>query len=113
MEFYKPRKLTFKAWNKDARLLMRLDSISCVKGELLKKDHILLQFTGLLDKQLDELYEMDVVLLDSVKYVIRWSDDNSGWSYVILADNGTPNSLTPEVARKMVRLCNYFESAGL
>lgn len=113
MDFYMPRKLAFKAWNKDARLLMRLDSIECAKGELFKHDHILLQFTGLVDSQRDELYEMDVVLIDSVKYVIRWSDERCGWTYLALADNGSPHLLTIEAARKMIRLCNYFESAGL
>jgi len=52
---YKPRKMMFKAWNKETRLLMRLNSIDCVKGELVKKDHILLQFTGLYDKQKEEI----------------------------------------------------------
>lgn len=112
MEFYKPRKLAFKAWNKEAKLLMRLDSISCVKGELIKKDHILLQSTGLVDHQLDELFDMDVVLLDSAKYVIRWSEENACWSFSMPTGNDTAKSLTQEVARKMVRLCSYFESAG-
>jgi hypothetical protein len=80
MELYKPRKLTFKAWNKESRLLMRLDSISCAKGELFKKDHILLQFTGLVDNQVEEIYEMDIVLVDTRKFIVRWSDVHCGWS---------------------------------
>jgi hypothetical protein len=101
-----------KAWNKETRLLMRLDSISCVKGELVKKGHILLQYTGLLDKQFDELYEMDVVLSQSSKFVVRWSPEKSAWSFVPFNKTEPVEVLTPDIARSMIRLCSYFESSA-
>ena len=54
MEF-KKRKIKFEAWDQVHKLLMCLTSIDCDKGELIKKDHILIQFTGLHDKEGDEI----------------------------------------------------------
>jgi hypothetical protein len=112
MEFYIPRKLMFKAWNMESKLLMRLDNIGCTRGELLKKDHIILQFTGMTDKQHEEIYEMDLVLIGSVKYVILWSSERNGWSYMRADKSSNQVDLTTEAARSMMRLCSYFESSG-
>ena len=60
----------FKAWNKETRLLMRLNSIDCNRGELVKKDHVLLQFTGLYDIQKEEIYEMDIFLIVMEIFVV-------------------------------------------
>ena len=69
MEF-KKRKIKFKAWDVESRLLMRLNSIDCNKGELFKKDHILLQFTGLLDREGEEVYELDVLRQCTEKWLV-------------------------------------------
>ena len=111
MEFYVPRKLMFKAWNKESRLMMRLDNISCVRGELTKSGHIILQFTGLSDKAGEDLYEMDVVLMGPARFVIRWSEVENGWTYQDVEGAGPPAKLTREATKGMVRLCSYFESS--
>jgi hypothetical protein len=110
MDFYSPRKLIFKAWNKETRLLVRLETIPCSRGELIKKDHIFLQFTGLYDKQEEELYEMDIVLLDSGKYLVRWSHERSGWILSKLPEATQQEALTLGNTTRCVRFCNYFES---
>jgi hypothetical protein len=110
MEFYTPRKLMFKAWNKETRLLMRLNNIDCKKGELFKKDHILLQFTGLYDKQNDEIYEMDVMLMGGEKYLVIWNDERNGWNLVTLTDRAATAPFLKENSEKMTRLWSYFES---
>jgi hypothetical protein len=112
MEFYIPRKLMFKAWNKESKLLMRLDNISCVKGELVKENHIILQYTGLADKQMEDLYEMDLVLLRSEKFVIQWSPEKNAWTYQVATRSAPAEMLTREIAQSMMRLCSYFESSG-
>lgn len=111
MEIYSPRKLMFKAWNKEARLLVRLDSIPCVKGELVKKDHILLQYTGLRDKHHEDIYEMDVVLMGASRFIVKWSSSGNGWCRQAIDQENDVSMLNEEAAGAMVRLCSYFESS--
>ena len=107
---FTPRKLLFKAWNKETRLLMRLNSIDCIRGELFRKDHVLLQFTGLHDMQHEEIYEMDMVLIGKNKFIVCWDTTLNGWGISAVPDTGARKSFVEEVSRKAVRLCNYFES---
>ena len=100
----------FKAWNKETKLLMRLNSIDCKRGELVKKDHILLQFTGLYDKQQEEIYEMDVLLIGSDKFLVTWDTPRNGWTLVTLKDRSNGRPFINEVSDTATRLWNYFES---
>lgn len=109
MEFV-PRKLLFKAWNRETGLLMRLNSIDCVKGELFKKDHILLQFTGLYDKQNEEIYEMDMVLIGGQKYIVHWNAVQNGWGLSVFPGTGVWQPFQKHNSDSCVRICNYFES---
>lgn len=108
MEF-KKRKIKFKAWDTEHRLVMRLNSIDCNKGELEKKDHVLLQFTGLYDKEGDEIYEMDVLLIALEKQVVFWNDSKNGWYYSPLSNTDTQVPLLYGEAARMKRFCSYFE----
>lgn len=110
MKEFKPRSFKFKAWNKDARLLMKLSSIECVKGELFKKDHVLLQFTGLHDKLGEEIYEMDIILKQDEKFLVRWHEEQNGWYIMKYPGQNSAQPLQQEMAREMKRLCSYFES---
>lgn len=107
---FTPRKLLFKAWNQETKLLMRLNSIDCVKGELFRRDHILLQFTGLHDKQNEEIYEMDLVLIGNHKFVVFWDTVQNGWGLTSFPDTGVKKPFVREVSQGAIRLCNYFES---
>ncbi|MCB0491953.1 MAG: hypothetical protein KDC93_06000 [Cyclobacteriaceae bacterium] len=109
MNHFVSRKIKFKAWNSEAKLLMRLNSIDCNKGELFRKDHILLQFTGLLDKEQEEIYEMDILLIYSEKYLVFWNAQQNGW-YFSKLDNPTESSpFLGANAGGMKRLGSYFE----
>src|SRR5688572_2641452 len=110
MEFYTSRKIVFKAWNKETRLLMRLNSIDCKKGELFKKDHVLLQFTGLHDMQNEEIFEMDIMLIKGEKFLVQWDVGRNGWSLAKLNDTKSTEPFLKETSGKGARLWSYFES---
>lgn len=107
---FTPRRFKFKAWNNESKLLMKLSSIDCKKGELFKKDHILLQFTGHQDKQEEEIYEMDIVLMSSEKFVVTWDAESNGWFLRDLKKYVKVQRFEKEIAVKTTRLCSYFES---
>lgn len=107
---YTPRKLLFKAWNRETKLLMRLNSIDCVKGELVREGHILLQFTGLYDKQHEEIYEMDVILIGGNKYMVTWDFNHNGWGLTSFPEAGEAKRFAKALSEDALRICNYFES---
>jgi len=100
----------FKAWNKETRLLMRLNSIDCKRGELVKKDHVLLQFTGLYDIQKEEIYEMDILLIGKERFVVFWNETRNGWSIKNIATQSDERDFLSSISEKATRLWNHFES---
>lgn len=110
MNTYTTRPLKIKAWNTATRLMMRLDHVDCVKGELNKEGYILLLFTGCYDGRGDELYDQDVFLLQHQKYKVYWKD--YGWFYCTM--QGEESKPLVEVSpASIVRLGNWFEMEGV
>ena len=106
---YKPRIIKFKAWNQEDQLLVRLNSIDCHRGELVKKNHILLQFTGLLDGHDEEIYDRDVLLIDYAKYLVLWDEATQGWVYCSLDKAKGTHLFDAAAAKTMRRFCSHFE----
>ena len=109
---FKKRKIKFKAWDQKHQLLMRLISIECNKGELLKEDHVLLPFTGLYDKEGDEIYEMDILLKSLDKWVVFWKETHNGRFPSFLLNPASHAPLLRDEALKMKRFGSYFEFAS-
>ncbi|MFM8911510.1 MAG: YopX family protein [Flammeovirgaceae bacterium] len=109
MTDFTARKIKFKAWDAEHRLLMRLNSIDCNKGELVKKHHILLQFTGMVDKEGEEIYEQDVLMISLDKYIVFWNEKQNGWYYSPLKNRNTHAPFLAKEAATMKRFCSFFE----
>jgi hypothetical protein len=103
------RKFKFKAWNQDTELLMRLNQIDCEKGVLFKKNHILLQFTGHVDKSGVEVYEADILLFGTEKRMIIWNEERYGWALIGESGKST-KSFSKEELTFGIKLCSYYES---
>jgi hypothetical protein len=110
MKEFAPRKLMFKAWDLEARLLMRLNSIECKKGELIKRNHVLLQFTGLYDAEGDEVYEMDVIMKGPNKFLVMWDHERYGWIIVTLPHRTNPTPISKDFVSDCKRLWSFFET---
>lgn len=106
---FKLRKIKFKAWDQESKLLMRLNSIDCNRGELVKRGHILLQFTGLHDCDGEEIYEMDVLMLSLEKYVVLWNETTNGWHIAPITSFADSRSFLADSATKMKRFSSYYQ----
>lgn len=109
MTDFPSRKIKFKAWHTDTRLLMRLSSVELGKGDQVRNNTVLLQFTGLTDKDGTEIYEMDVLLIDYDKYLVFWNAERNGWFYSPLLKREAQQPFLAAVASTMKRFSSWFE----
>lgn len=109
MKSPEPRKIKFKVWNKESQLLARPDSMQFARGEAQTDRLIWLQYTGMVDREGEELYEMDIVLLNLQKFMIQWNASESGWYMYDLQTENVAMPCIPEKAMQCLRLCTYFQ----
>lgn len=106
----KPRRIKIKAWNIEDRLIKRVRHVDCVKSELFKEGHILLQYTGMEDQNDVEIYDGDVLLYQHRKHITSWDEIDHQWIWTDQT-NQIFTKFTLEEARLSLRLCHSFESS--
>lgn len=101
------RTLKFIAWDKNNSLIKRLGKVELEGGELSLNNHIILQFTGHVDKLGQEIYDRDILLSNGeVRAMVVWSKEINGWALSIA---NTVQKFDVGWINNATRLYNYYE----
>lgn len=106
------RELKFRTWNciDNKMIYWKINDLLLRFGESKSQhnvDDILMECTGLEDKNENEVYKLDIILLDGKKYLVDWSYDNAGFCF----RSQEPNHPDYDIIGGFHN-CNEFEIIG-
>lgn len=89
------REIKFRAWHKDLKKMFKIGQITLEKGTWnfepndrdfigmsipFQPSFVLMQYTGLHDKNGKEIYEGDIVGDNKIKWIVKWNKNRMGFS---------------------------------
>ena len=118
------REIKFRAWDKKRKIWININDfciennkphITNLEHDSEDKDLILLQFTGIKDKNRKEIYEGDILEVNNPmpeKRIVYWNDFNSGFeTYKIVGKEKIKMSFHKNMRPKVIG--NKFENPEL
>ena len=117
------REIKFRAWDKNpncpypmiANPLQRCDAFDVLNKKSIYKDWVLMQFTGLLDKNGKEIYEGDIVGEETVYHFIEregWEPGTGNWKIIgEKSKNFTGREVEKYIAGYKLRLVEWKDSS--
>ena len=118
--------LKFRAFNKKAQRMYKSGPLSFSKGRhsfmfysdtdmkgLKDDDMEIMQFTGQKDKNNQDVFQRDLILLEERKYIIVWDNNRGGWSYTDVERQMTMTSFGRSEANNSEVIGNQFEHPEL
>jgi hypothetical protein len=114
------REIKFRIWDKDAKTMEQVLLPDCSTYQVMpakqegkefkRRDNtVLMQYTGLTDRNGKEIYEGDVIEWNRQKYEIKWLDE---WA-ALAAENERENQVVPKIATTSEVIGNVYKNPEL
>lgn len=118
------REIKFRAWSKGINGFLEITMLEVIKGEITgiwhagdyigydKEDIHLMQYTGLKDKNLREIYEGDILHNENyqIDFIVYWDDGVAGFYANVYGDI---ESLEENIDRSTFYIGNIYENPEL
>jgi uncharacterized phage protein (TIGR01671 family) len=114
------REIKFRAWTEEK--MISPENMNGIGGEFYRgalekhsdpiEDYVLMQYTGLKDRNGKEIYENDIIqfINSDAKYRIVWDDEDACWNAEYIGGNSTRQALRNSSAKYKEVVGNIYET---